>query len=45
MLRDYQPADAEAIVRVALAAFAEFEQDYSRLAVVYDPCREDAGAS
>ena len=29
MLRDYQPADAEAIVRVALAAFAQFEQDYS----------------
>jgi hypothetical protein len=27
MLRDYQPADAEAIVRVALAAFAQFEQD------------------
>ncbi|MDA9464137.1 GNAT family N-acetyltransferase [Bradyrhizobium sp. CCBAU 53415] len=29
MLRNYQPADAEAIVRVAQAAFAEFEQDYS----------------
>ncbi|WP_445216257.1 GNAT family N-acetyltransferase [Bradyrhizobium sp. Pa8] len=29
MLRDYQPADADAIVRVALAAFAEFEQHYS----------------
>jgi len=29
MLRDYQPADAEAIVRVALAAFAEFESHYS----------------
>jgi ribosomal protein S18 acetylase RimI-like enzyme len=29
MLRDYQPADAEATVRVALAAFAQFEQDYS----------------
>lgn len=29
MLRDYQPGDAEAIVRVALAAFAEFEQHYS----------------
>ena len=29
MLRDYQPTDAEAIVRVALAAFAQFEQDYS----------------
>lgn len=29
MLRDYQPADAEAIVRVALAAFAQFERDYS----------------
>lgn len=29
MLRDYRTDDAEAIVRVALAAFAEFEQDYS----------------
>ncbi|MDI3562300.1 GNAT family N-acetyltransferase [Bradyrhizobium sp. Arg816] len=29
MLRDYQPADAEAIVRVALAAFAQFERHYS----------------
>ncbi|WFU28243.1 GNAT family N-acetyltransferase [Bradyrhizobium sp. CB1717] len=29
MLRDYQPADAEAITRVALAAFAEFERHYS----------------
>ena len=29
MLRDYQPADAEAIVRVALAAFAQFEPHYS----------------
>ncbi|MCK1543464.1 GNAT family N-acetyltransferase [Bradyrhizobium sp. 179] len=29
MLRDYQPADAEAVRRVALAAFAQFEQDYS----------------
>ncbi len=29
MLRDYQPADAEAIVHVALAAFAEFEPHYS----------------
>lgn len=29
MLRDYRDSDAEAIVRVALAAFAEFEQHYS----------------
>jgi ribosomal protein S18 acetylase RimI-like enzyme len=29
MLRDFQPTDAEAIIRVALAAFAEFEQHYS----------------
>ncbi|MBW7971103.1 GNAT family N-acetyltransferase [Bradyrhizobium sp. BR 10289] len=29
MLRDYRPEDAEAIVRVALAAFAQFERDYS----------------
>ncbi|PJG56001.1 GNAT family N-acetyltransferase [Bradyrhizobium forestalis] len=29
MLRDYQPADAEAIMGVALAAFAQFEQHYS----------------
>lgn len=29
MLRDYRETDAEAIVRVALAAFAEFEQHYS----------------
>lgn len=29
MLRDYQPADAEAVRHVALAAFAQFEQDYS----------------
>jgi ribosomal protein S18 acetylase RimI-like enzyme len=29
MLRDYRDDDAEAIVRVALAAFAQFEQDYS----------------
>lgn len=29
MLRDYQPADEEAIVRVALAAFAEFEPHFS----------------
>src|SRR6186713_2754308 len=29
MLRDYRQDDAEAIVRVALAAFAQFEQDYS----------------
>ncbi|MBR0785042.1 GNAT family N-acetyltransferase [Bradyrhizobium iriomotense] len=29
MLRDYRADDAEAIVRVALAAFAEFEQHYS----------------
>ena len=29
MLRDYQPVDAEAIRRVALAAFAQFEQDFS----------------
>ncbi|MGL3108598.1 GNAT family N-acetyltransferase [Bradyrhizobium sp. BR 1432] len=29
MLRDYQPADADAVRRVALAAFAQFEQDYS----------------
>ena len=29
MLRDYREDDAEAIVRVALAAFAQFEQDYS----------------
>lgn len=29
MLRDYHEDDAEAIIRVALAAFAEFEQYYS----------------
>jgi GNAT superfamily N-acetyltransferase len=29
MLRDYRDDDAEAIVRVALAAFAEFEPHYS----------------
>lgn len=29
MLRDYRYNDAEAIVRVAQAAFAQFEQDYS----------------
>ncbi|MCK1359397.1 GNAT family N-acetyltransferase [Bradyrhizobium sp. 199] len=29
MLRDYRADDAEAVVRVALAAFAEFEQHYS----------------
>lgn len=29
MLRDYQPADAEAIMCVALAAFAQFERHYS----------------
>ncbi|QPF95186.1 GNAT family N-acetyltransferase [Bradyrhizobium commune] len=29
MLRDYRADDAEAIVRVALAAFAQFEQHYS----------------
>lgn len=29
MLRDYRDDDAEAIVRVALAAFAEFKQHYS----------------
>jgi ribosomal protein S18 acetylase RimI-like enzyme len=29
MLRDYWEDDAGAIVRVALAAFAQFEQDYS----------------
>lgn len=29
MLRDFQSADAEAIVRVALAAFAEFQLHYS----------------
>ncbi|WP_375159754.1 GNAT family N-acetyltransferase [Bradyrhizobium sp. RDT46] len=29
MLRDYQPADTEAITRVALAAFAEFEPHFS----------------
>ncbi|QOG17460.1 MULTISPECIES: GNAT family N-acetyltransferase [Bradyrhizobium] len=29
MLRDYQATDAEAIVRVALAAFAEFEPHFS----------------
>jgi ribosomal protein S18 acetylase RimI-like enzyme len=29
MLRDYRDNDAEAIVRVALAAFAQFEKDYS----------------
>ena len=29
MLRNYQPADAEAIVRVAEAAFAEFEPHFS----------------
>ena len=29
MLRDFQPTDAEAIIRVALTAFAEFEQHYS----------------
>ncbi|WP_448031135.1 hypothetical protein [Bradyrhizobium liaoningense] len=29
MLRDYRADDAEAIMRVALAAFAEFEQHYS----------------
>lgn len=29
MLRDYREDDAEAIVRVALAAFAQFEQDFS----------------
>lgn len=29
MLRDYRDDDAEAIIRVALAAFAEFEQHYS----------------
>lgn len=29
MLRDYRDSDAESIVRVALAAFAEFEQHYS----------------
>lgn len=29
MLRDYRADDANAIVRVALAAFAEFEQHYS----------------
>lgn len=29
MLRDYQPADVEAIRRVALAAFAQFQQHYS----------------
>lgn len=29
MLRDYRAEDAEAIVRVALIAFAEFEQHYS----------------
>ncbi len=29
MLRDYRDSDAEAIVRVALAAFAEFEPHYS----------------
>lgn len=29
MLRDYQPTDAEAIVQVALSAFAQFEQHYS----------------
>ncbi|WFU76085.1 GNAT family N-acetyltransferase [Bradyrhizobium sp. CB2312] len=29
MLRDYQPADADKVVRVALAAFAEFEPHFS----------------
>lgn len=29
MLRDYREDDAKAIIRVALAAFAQFEQDYS----------------
>jgi ribosomal protein S18 acetylase RimI-like enzyme len=29
MLRDYRDNDAEAVVRVALAAFAEFEQHFS----------------
>ncbi len=29
MLRDYRTDDAEAVVRVALAAFAQFEQHYS----------------
>ncbi len=29
MLRDYQADDAEAVIRVALAAFAQFEQHYS----------------
>jgi len=29
MLRDYRSDDADAIVRVALAAFAQFEHDYS----------------
>jgi ribosomal protein S18 acetylase RimI-like enzyme len=29
MLRDYRPDDADAIVRVALAAFAEFEPHFS----------------
>ncbi|MCP3409511.1 hypothetical protein [Bradyrhizobium sp. CCGB01] len=29
MLRDYQAKDAEAVVRVALAAFAEFEPHFS----------------
>jgi ribosomal protein S18 acetylase RimI-like enzyme len=29
MLRDYRDDDADAIIRVALAAFAEFEQHYS----------------
>jgi ribosomal protein S18 acetylase RimI-like enzyme len=29
MLRDYRGDDADAIIRVALAAFAEFEQHYS----------------
>ena len=29
MLRDYRETDATAIVRVALAAFAQFEHDYS----------------
>lgn len=29
MLRDYQPMDADAVIRVALAAFAEFEPHFS----------------
>lgn len=29
MLRDFLPTDADAVVRVALAAFAQFEQHYS----------------